>query len=71
MYKPTALKGYIVSVALLAAFFLFSFQTYASTPAKSLQTFVLPLSGHDVNLHYNAGAWFGVATGWAYSQVIY
>lgn len=40
---------------------------YASAP--SFTTYVLDDSGHDVNLHYHAGAWYGVATGWVWKHV--
>ncbi len=47
-----------------------SYETPFYTSSKNVQAFVLNYAGHDVNLHYDAGGWFGVSTGWAYSQVI-
>jgi pimeloyl-ACP methyl ester carboxylesterase len=39
------------------------------SPKAHLQTYVLPNSGHDMNLHRNAQQWFKVANDWANSHV--
>ena len=39
------------------------------SPAAKLQTFVVPFTGHDINLHVTAPVWYGVALGWAISTV--
>lgn len=39
------------------------------SPAAKLQTFVVPVTGHDLNLHVTAPEWFGVALRWAVDTV--
>jgi pimeloyl-ACP methyl ester carboxylesterase len=39
------------------------------SPAACLEAFVLPNSGHDTNLHYNAKDWFKAANDWADKRV--
>lgn len=33
-------------------------------PSADLDFFILPLAGHDVNLHYNANLWYDAAAAW-------
>lgn len=40
---------------------------YAASP--SFTAYVLPQAGHDVNLHYHAGGWYGYAIGWTWTHV--
>ncbi|UGQ12793.1 alpha/beta fold hydrolase [Yinghuangia sp. ASG 101] len=37
--------------------------------APSFTAYVLRQSGHDINLHPHAGAWYGVASGWVWKHV--
>lgn len=39
------------------------------SPQACLETFVLPNSGHDVNLHLNAKSWFNAANDWVNRRV--
>ena len=39
------------------------------SPKACLETFVLPNSGHDMNLHPNAPDWFKVANEWVARRV--
>ena len=34
------------------------------SPAACLEAYVLPMSGHDINLHPNAGTWYAAANDW-------
>ncbi|HLZ15257.1 MAG TPA: alpha/beta hydrolase [Candidatus Saccharimonadales bacterium] len=39
------------------------------SPQSCLEAFVLPNSGHDINLHKNAHLWFAAATDWANRRI--
>jgi pimeloyl-ACP methyl ester carboxylesterase len=41
-------------------------QDYSSAPC--LQAYVLPLAGHDINLHPDAGQWYAAANAWVSRQ---